>query len=103
MSKISLLAKLTIAEGKTEELEAAIGPLIAAADEEPGLEIYSFHKDTKDENVYYFFELYTDADALAVHGKGDGMKAAMGALGGCLAGRPEITMLSPVAAKGLDI
>lgn len=103
MSKISLLAKLTAAEGKGEELEAAAGPLIAAAEEEPGLEVYSFHKDTSNENVYYFFELYTDAAALEVHGKGDGMKAAMAALGGCLAGRPEISMLSPVAAKGLDI
>ena len=42
-------------------------------------------------------------DALAGHGKGAGMKAAMGAVGGLLAGRPEVIMMSPVAAKGLDI
>jgi hypothetical protein len=31
------------------------------------------------------------------------MRAAMGAVGGLLAGRPELTMMSPVAAKGLDL
>jgi hypothetical protein len=31
------------------------------------------------------------------------MKAAMGAMGGLLAGRPEVTLMDPVSAKGLDI
>lgn len=103
MSKISLIAKLTAADGKAEELEAALADVVASADEEAGLEIYSAHKANDSENTYYFFELYTDGDALAVHGKGDGMKQAMGAFGGLLAGRPEITMMTPVVAKGLDI
>jgi quinol monooxygenase YgiN len=103
MSKISLIAKLTAAEGKADELQAALGALIEASEEEPGLEIYSVHADTSDPNVFYFFELYSDQAALDVHGKGDGMKAAMGALGGLLGGRPEVTMLSPVVAKGIEV
>ena len=103
MSKISLIAKLTAADGKAGELEAALQAMISAADEEPGLEIYSVHRDTGDAAVFYFFELYADKDALDVHGKGDGMAAAMGGLKGLLAGRPEVTMLSPVAAKGLAL
>jgi len=31
------------------------------------------------------------------------MRAAMGALGGLLAGRPEVVQLTPIAAKGLDL
>ncbi|MEL7208486.1 MAG: putative quinol monooxygenase [Actinomycetota bacterium] len=103
MSKISLIAKLTAAEGKTDELSAALQNMITAAVEEPGLEVYSVHADANAEGVFYFFELYADQAALDVHGKGDQMKEAMGALGGLLGGRPEITMLSPVAAKGLDL
>ena len=103
MSKISLIAKLTAADGKADELRAALGNMIAAADEEAGLEVYSVHADSGDPNVFYFFELYADQAALDVHGKGDGMKAAMGALGGLLGGRPEVTMLTPVAAKGLAL
>lgn len=103
MSKITIIARLTAAEGKADELASALGVMCTAADEEPGLEIYSAHQDSSDENVFWFFELYTDADALGVHGKGDGMKAAMGALGGLLGAKPEIHHLAPVAAKGLDI
>lgn len=104
MSKIAIIAKLTAAEGKAAELEARLADLIAAAEEEDGLEVYSAHKDTKAEGVYYFFELYRDGDALAVHGKGERMKPAMKALGAdLLAGRPEITMLEPVVAKGLAV
>lgn len=103
MSKITLLAKLTIAEGKADEARAAAEAAVAAAEEEAGLEIYSFHADNADPNVFYFFEMYTDQGALDVHGKGDRMKPAMKALGGVLAGRPEITMLTPVTAKGLDL
>ena len=44
-----------------------------------------------------------DEAAKEVHGKGDRMKAAMGAFGGLLGARPEIVFMTPVAAKGLDI
>ena len=103
MSKITVIAKLTAVDGKGPELETALDELCVAAQEETGLEIYSAHRDTADANVYWFFEMYTGDDAWAAHGKGDAMKAAMGAFGSLLAGRPELHMLTPVAAKGLDI
>jgi len=101
MSKISLLAKLTINEGSNDEFEAALAGLVEASNEEAGLEIYSAHK--ADDTTYWFFELYSDSEALKVHGKGEAMRPAMKALGGFLAGAPDITMLSPVVAKGIDI
>jgi quinol monooxygenase YgiN len=103
MSKISLIAKLTAADGRSSDLEAALAGVVAAAAEEDGLEVYSAHAVDDQPGVYYFFELYRDQDAVDVHGKGDGMRAAMGAFGGLLAGRPEITRMTPVAAKGLDV
>jgi quinol monooxygenase YgiN len=103
MSKISLIAKLTAVEGKQSEFEAALRDLIEAADEEEGLDVYSVHRSDDEPGVYYFFELYRDQDAKDVHGRGERMRAAMGSLGGLLAGRPELTVLSPVAAKGIDL
>ncbi len=103
MSKISLIAKLTAADGKADELEAALRGVIVAASEEEGLEVYSAHAADGEVGVFYFFELYRDQAAVDVHGKGEGMRAAMGAFGGLLAGRPEITRMTPVVAKGLDI
>lgn len=102
MSKISLVAKLTCAEGKTDELEAALAELMTAADTEPGLEVYAANADTKDLGVYWFYEVYTDGDALGVHGKGDEMRAAMKALGGLLAAPPEVMVCRPVVAKGVE-
>jgi len=102
-NKVSLIAKLTAAEGKADELAASLANLIAAAEEEAGLEVYSAHADQNDPQVFWFFEVYSDSDALAVHGKGDQMKAAMGALGGLLGGRPEVTMMTPVVAKGIAV
>ena len=101
MSKHSLIAKLVCSEGRTTEFEAELGVLIEAANEEAGLEIYSVHRDV--DNIYWFFELYTDDDAVAAHGKGDAMKVAMATTGAFLAAPPEIHRLTPVAAKGLDI
>ena len=72
MSKIALIAKLTAQEGKADEFEAALGAMVTASEEETGLEIYSVHRVDDEPGVYYFFELYSDGDALAVHGKGDG-------------------------------
>ncbi len=103
MSKISLVAKLTAVDGKESEFEAALRDLIGAADEEEGLEVYSVHRSDDEPGVYYFFELYRDQEAKDAHGRGERMRAAMGALGGLLAGRPELTVLTPVAAKGLDV
>ncbi len=101
MGKHSLIAKLTCKDGQAEQFEAELATLIEASNEEAGLEIYSVHRDA--DNVYWFFELYTDDDAVAAHGKGDAMKNAMAATGAFLAAAPEIHRLAPVVAKGLDI
>lgn len=103
MSKISLIAKLTAVDGKAEELEAAMRGVIEAAAEEEGLEVYSAHRADDAPGVYYFFEVYRDQEAKDVHGRGDRMRTAMGAFAGLLAGRPELTVMTPVAAKGLDV
>lgn len=103
MSKISLIAKLTAVEGKAEELETALRAVVEASAEEDGLEVYSAHRVDDQPGTYYFFEIYRDDEAKAVHGKGDRMRAAMGGFAGLLAGRPELTVMTPITAKGLDI
>lgn len=101
MTKISLIAKLPCAEGKNEEFEAALADLIEASNTEAGLEVYSAHKG--EGNDYWFFEVYANQEALDVHGKGDAMKQAMRAMGALMAGAPEVTRMTPIVAKGLDL
>lgn len=103
MAKITLIATLTAADGKEQQLRDAIVDLIAAAEEEPGCEIYSAHASRDEPGIFRFFELYTDSNALKAHGKGERMALAMAGLGGLMAGPPEVLRLTPVAAKGLDL
>lgn len=101
MAKTSLIARLVCTDGKTEEFERELAALIEASNEEAGLEIYSAHRDV--DNVYWFFELYTDDEAVAAHGKGEAMAKVISSSGQLLAAPPEIHRLVPVVAKGLDL
>ena len=48
-------------------------------------------------------EVIHDQEAKDVHGKGDGMKQAMRAIGAFMAGPPEVHVMTPVVAKGLEL
>ncbi len=98
---IVLIASLEPAPGKGAELDSAVRRLVDAAAEEPGLAVYAAHSD--ESGGIWFYEVYDDDAALAGHGKGPGMAAALAELGPLLAARPDIRKLSPIAAKGLDL
>ncbi|MEO0492016.1 MAG: putative quinol monooxygenase [Actinomycetota bacterium] len=101
MSKVSLLAKLPIKEGSKDAFLAAFADMATAVEAEAGTEIYILNWANDDDHMAYIFELYTDADAMAVHSGSDAMKALMGALGDILGGAPELIMLTPDSGKGL--
>ncbi|HEU0103634.1 MAG TPA: putative quinol monooxygenase [Mycobacteriales bacterium] len=101
MSKVALIVKLTAVEGRRDELFAAFDEQFQAASAEPGTEVYALHADTVDSDVLWFYELYSDQDALALHAGSQAMKAAGPRLKPLLAGRPEITRLAPLRASGL--
>lgn len=97
---VTVFAKVTAKEGASDALRDAILSLIRAADEEEGLLTYRAHQDDKDPTVFWFYEVYADDAALAVHGRGERMRAEMGAIGDLLAGSPEMHTVTPVAGKG---
>jgi quinol monooxygenase YgiN len=101
MAKVALVAKMTAAPGKRDELVEAFGSLYDAVAAEEGTEVYALHLDAADADVVWFYELYRDGDALAAHGGSEAMKAMGPPLASLLAGRPELTFLTPVRAKGL--
>ena len=103
MSKLAVLAKLTCKEGSRDAAVEILTAQVAAVADESGTEIYALHVDNKDANTIWFYEMYVDADALAFHGQTEAMKALGPKLAPHMAGRPELTMLSPVAAKGLSL
>jgi quinol monooxygenase YgiN len=101
MSKIAVIAKLTAQPGKRDELVAVLSAQVDLVATEAGTLIYALHTDLKDEQAVWFYELYTDGDALSFHGGTDAMKALGPKIAPLLAGRPEIIRMNPVVAKGL--
>lgn len=102
MAKVSMLAKLVVHDGKGDELIAAFEDLFRQVEEEPGTEVYVMNRSSSDPNVFWFYELYADGDALGSHGGSDAMKKA-GAVFGPLIAESELIMGAPVKAKGLKV
>jgi quinol monooxygenase YgiN len=102
MARVAVVAKLTAAEGKADELKAVIADLVTAVDAtEPDTLVYAAAQDNDDPTVFWFYEYYGSEDAAATHSGGSALADAGANMRGLLAGRPEVHRLTPVAAKGL--
>jgi len=101
MAKVSMMGTISCQEGKGDELEAVLTAMVEAAREEPGTEIYSYHRAEFD--TFWFFALMTDQEAMENHGQSDAMKAAMAAFMPLMADRPQMTVTKPVAAIGFTL
>jgi quinol monooxygenase YgiN len=102
MAKVSVLAKLVAKDGKGDELVAAFDDMFGQAESEAGTELYVMNRSSSDPNVYYFYELYTDAGALGAHAGSEAMQKAATVFGPLLA-ESELIMGEPVRAKGLAL
>ena len=101
MSKVSMLGTITCRDGKADEMAAVLASMVEAAREEPGCEIYSYHRGEDDR--FWFFALMSDQEAMQNHGQSDAMKAAMAAFGPLMAEPPQMSVTTPVAAVGFDV
>ena len=102
MAQVAAVAKLTAAEGKGDELKAVITDLVESVRSgEPGTLIYAAAQNSSNPDEFWFYELYDSADAASAHSAGTALAEAGGRMRGLLAGRPDVTLLTPVAAKGL--
>src|SRR5713226_6151359 len=101
VSKVTMMGLFTCQDGKAEEMEAVLAAMVDAASGEPGVEIYSYHRG--EGNIFWFFALMADEKSMRSHGQSDAMQAAMSAFGPLVAGPPQMTVTTPVAALGLDL
>lgn len=100
MSKVSMMGTITCQEGKADEMAAVLTQMVEAARQEPGVEVYSYHRGEDDR--FWFFALMTDQESMQNHGQSDEMKAAMQAFGPLMASPPEMSVTTPVAAIGFE-
>jgi quinol monooxygenase YgiN len=101
MSKVSMLARLVARDGKGDELVAAFEDLFRQVESEPGTELYVLNRSSSEPDVFWFYELYADGDALAAHAGSEAMQKAATVFGPLLA-QSELVMGAPVRAKGID-
>ncbi|MBU6330206.1 MAG: antibiotic biosynthesis monooxygenase [Acidobacteria bacterium] len=102
MTQTSLFVKMVFQEGKRDEGVAALETMLPTVEAEEGTLVYSFHRQADDANTVWVFELYTDGDALGVHGGSEAMAALFGLLGPMLAEPPMMVMATPTPkSKGL--
>ena len=95
---ITIVAKLKAAEGKQDQLKAALTTMVEKVKaNEPGVKSYSLHVADNDPAVFMFYEQYADAAAFEAHGKTDHMNELGASLQGLLAGRPEIERYTFIA------
>ncbi len=97
---VTVIARLKVRDGQGPAFEAAARELIAHVEaNEPGTKTYLLHRSTADPTEYVYYEVYADQAALAAHGSSEAMQRFFGAVGGLMAGRPEITLYEEVAGK----
>lgn len=101
MSKVAVWARIPVQPGKRDEMVTVLQTALATAEDEPGTTYYILHEDPKDENVLYFYELYTGQEALQAHMGSDAFKALGPSIAPYLAGRPELSFVTPLGGKGL--
>ena len=101
MSKVTMIGTINCQDGKADEMAAVLATMVDAAKEEPGIEIYSYHRG--EGNTFYFFALMTSAEEMQGHGQSEAMQAAMQNFMPLMAEPPQMSMATPIAAIGLDL
>jgi quinol monooxygenase YgiN len=101
MPKVSMMGTMSCQDGKADEMEAALRKMVEAAGDEPGVEIYSYHRG--EGNNFSFFALMSSEEAMQNHGRTPALQAAMAAFGPLLAAPPQMSSSTPIAAIGFDV
>ena len=101
MGKATVIGSFTCQDGKADEMEQVLASMVEAASDEPGVEIYSYHRG--DGNQFWFFALMSDAESMQHHGQTPAMQEAMAAFGPLMGSPPQMQVTMPVAAIGLDL
>jgi quinol monooxygenase YgiN len=101
MGKVSMIGTLTCQDGRADDMATVLASMVEAARDEPGVEIYSYHRG--EGNTFWFFALMADEAATQNHGQSEAMQAAMQAFGPLMAEPPQMSVATPVAALGFDV
>ena len=87
MSKVSMVATFSCADGKADEMDAVLTAQVAAVAELDGVEVYSYHRG--EGNEFSFFALFSSIEAPQGQGEADSLKDVRPAFMRLLASPPQ--------------
>jgi autoinducer 2-degrading protein len=100
VSQVSIMARVTVREGKAGQYLAAFAPLLEQARKEPGTLLYAVHRSADDPDVFWTTEVYADDAAFAAHRATEVHAAAAPVFTELIAGA-DVIVGETVMAKGL--
>jgi quinol monooxygenase YgiN len=93
---VVVVAIFPAAEGRLDDLRAALVEAIPAVHEEEGCELYAIH-DGPDDKIW-MLEKWTSVDLLDAHGSGPAVARLQELTRGLTAGDPEVIRMFPIPA-----
>lgn len=91
---IKVVAKMTLKQGKAEEMKTVAAGLIAETVKEEGNIAYQLYQEIKNPEVVFFIEEWESNEALRQHAKSKHFKEAMTSISEMLDKEPEISVCS---------
>lgn len=96
-----LVARLTAAEGKADELVRALEPFVAAAVPDRGTRVYTVLRSPERADEIWLIEAYDDLEARQRHAEAEPFRTIVDRIGNLLAEPPILTPLTPLLSKGI--
>jgi len=101
MSNVTVIASITVKDGKADTLRKAFEEFWPSLADEPGTQQYILHHSTTDPNLFFVTELYTDQAAFDAHATGAGFAQLGAALGDCIESF-DLQMAEPLKIAGFQ-
>ena len=94
---ITIIAKLTIKEGKMEEALGEFKVLMSKIAKEKGTVLYSLNKEKSNPNILVVIEQYKDKDAFKFHASTSYFKKFFAKISSFIEGKPEIVLMEEIS------
>jgi quinol monooxygenase YgiN len=94
---ITVIAKLTIMEGKMEEAIGEFSILMTEVAKEKGTVLYSLNKEKSTPNTLVVVEQYKDEDAFKLHSSTSHFKEFFAKSVSFIGGKPEVVIMEEIS------
>lgn len=96
MSKVYVTAKITAKPGQADNLQKELLAVVPTVRQENGCLRYDLHRQSREGNVFLFYEIWESGEALKTHGQSAHMAAMHDGIQDLLDGPSQISLWQEV-------